>query len=407
MTRTILLAQEFGSNLGHVSRILAVARHLGPHRFVFAVPQAEVARSAIREALGPQAEVVDGMGFRGHPIPRVSGTADRTIADVFYALGYADPVTLGAAARRWGALVDSVQPDFLLSDFAPTLRLATWDECPHVVLGDAYTMPPPGMRLPSFKPANVPVEPLSAWREDRLLEAARTVRDELEGPPIEHFSDVFQGDQSFASVIAGCDPYGSLRPTRPTGPISTPAISCGPAHQERRGPDIFCFLWSDHPGVNTILTALNGIERRSEVHIRGLAPNLLARHCAPQVGVRPGLADFSTLLPQTRLFIHYGGSGATYAAILAGTTQLIFPRYLDQEGMAAGMVEAGVGSTVHLGASADVARLRAIILRQLDDKAMEGAALAYAEHHRRIRNPDALAEVVETCRRLLDDGKAR
>ncbi len=62
--RKILLIQEVGTNFGHISRLVALAKALGPHRFVFAVPQVDLATGPIRAALGPHVEIIAGHRFR-------------------------------------------------------------------------------------------------------------------------------------------------------------------------------------------------------------------------------------------------------------------------------------------------------------------------------------------------------
>lgn len=402
MSRTILLAQEFGTNLGHVSRLMAVARALGPdYRFVVAVPHADVVGSTIRQALGDDIEIIGGMRFRSPPDARPEAQADRTLADAFYRLGYADRDALRRAAGIWRSLLDRVRPDLILSDFTPTIRLSSWDRIPNVVVGDAFATPPAGRRIPAFHPANVPVTVTGRQREDRLLATAQTVRAELGGPPLRRFGDLFQGERVFTITIAGCDPYERLRTAPTISPFTVPDIPCGPPIAQRSGPHIFCFVWSDHPSINPIVTALNGIPRPVEVHIRGIDPYRLVSQCAPHVRVRVDTPDFATLLPQTRLFIHYGGAGATYSAILAGTMQLILPIYLEQDATTAAMIAEGVAVGLKVSASADMDALRGVMLRQLENPSMQAAALAASSHHRLIRKPSALPDIVAACHALL------
>lgn len=402
MSRTILLAQEFGTNLGHVSRLIAVARALGGDgRFVFAVPHADVVGDTIRQGLGPDVEIIGGLRFRSPPDRRPEAKADRTLADAFFRLGYADRDALRRASTLWRSLLDRVQPDLILSDFTPTIRLCSWDRIPNVVVGDAFATPPAGRRIPAFHPANVPVTVTGRQREDRLLATAQTVRAEFGGPPLHRFGDLFQGERVFPITIAGCDPYERLRTSPTISPFTVPDIPCGPPIAQRNGPHVFCFVWSDHPSINQIVTALNGIQRPVEVHIRGIDPQLLVSQCAPHVRIRVDTPDFATLLPQTRLFLHYGGAGATYSALLAGTMQMILPIFLEQDATTAAMIAAGVGVGLKLSPSADVDALRGHVLRQLDNQAMQAAALAASAHHRLIRKPSALPEIVAACRALL------
>ena len=320
MTRTILLAQEFGDGLGHVSRLIAVARGLDRDRRVFAVPNREIAGPAIAAALGAKTEIIGGTGFTGVIQPSLHGRSDKTLADVLHRLGYGDQAILAAQASKWRKLLDAVRPDLIVSDFAPTLRLVSCGRVPTLVLGDGFSTPPPSRPMPSIVNADVPPDALSIAHERNLLRTARQIRKANGGPRLGHLADLFAGERTFPITFANCDPYARLRRTPTISPFTIPDIRCGPTFAERCGPAVFCFLWGAHPALNAVLTALNGLECRSEVHVRGMDPQEVAPHCARHVGVHAEAPHFASVLPQTQVFVHYGGAGATYAALLAGVT---------------------------------------------------------------------------------------
>ena len=61
-------------------------------------------------------------------------------------------------------------------------------------------------------------------------------------------------------------------------------------------------------GLNSALTALNGLPLPVHVYVRGVEPAEVAAQAAPQVSVHLKLPDFGVILPQTRLFIHHAGA---------------------------------------------------------------------------------------------------
>ncbi len=214
-------------------------------------------------------------------------------------------------------------------------------------------------------------------------------------------ADLFAGERTFPITFANCDPYARLRRTPTISPFTIPDIRCGPTFAERCGPAVFCFLWGAHPALNAVLTALNGLECRSEVHVRGMDPQEVAPHCARHVGVHAEAPHFASVLPQTQVFVHYGGAGATYAALLAGVTQLILPTHLEQEVTAAATAELGVGATIVPGPGSRADALRATIVRQLGDRAMQAEALAIACQEGARRKSDALPSILAACEKLL------
>ena len=398
---TILLVQEFGSNYGHIARLVAVAGGMEPCRLVFAVPDPALAAGPVRHFCGADPAIVLAPQFKPSMARVARAEPDKTLADVFHGLGYADPDALLAAAAQWQDLVQQVRPDIIISDFAPTLRLAIWNRVPIVVVTGSFSTPPAGERLPVVLPGGGPLTATSVRHEDELLAACQTVRVKLNGPSLNAFSDLFGGERVFAATVPVIDPYNATRSMPPVSPFPTPRFDEVRPFSQRTGPHVFCYLWRSHPAIDVLVTALNGLARPSQIHIRGLDPIHVARQCAPQVTVRTDAADFGTLLPQTRLFIHYAGAGASYAGLLAGVAQLVVPTNLEQEITAGGLTGTGAAVSLAVAPHADPAALRRIIEAQLDNPAREAAALAAASHHRTIHNPDPRPVIVAACRELM------
>ena len=398
---TILFVQEFGSNYGHIARLVAVAEAMGPCHLVFAVPNPALAAGPVRHFCGAEAPIVLAPQFKPSVARVVRTEPDRTLADVFHALGYADPDALLAAATGWQDLVAQVRPDLIVSDFAPTLRLAIWDTVPIVVVTGSFSTPPPGKRLPVVLPNGGPLTATSIRHEDELLAVCQAVRAKLNGPRLHMFGELFGGERVFAATVPVMDPYHAARTVPSVSPFPTPTFDEARAFGSRTGPHVFCYLWRSHPAIDVVVTALNGLARPSQIHIRGLDPRHVARQCAPQVSVRTNAADFGKLLPQTRLFIHYAGAGASYAGLLAGVAQVVLPTNLEQEITAGGLTGTGAALSLAVAPHADRAAFRRIIEAQLDDPGREAAALAAAAHHSKARSPDPRPTIVEACRELM------
>ena len=97
---TILLSYEFGSGLGHLNRLIAVARRLPPGcRMVFAVPQPGRQGPIISRALGSEVEVVQGPVWPAPQNPLARQVPTRTFADVATLFGYHLVEKLQHAAR--------------------------------------------------------------------------------------------------------------------------------------------------------------------------------------------------------------------------------------------------------------------------------------------------------------------
>src|SRR2546423_15364415 len=65
---TILLTYEFGAGLGHLTQLIAIAKHLiERNRVVFALPDPMRQRDIVHRALGPEVEIRQGTRW---PVPK-------------------------------------------------------------------------------------------------------------------------------------------------------------------------------------------------------------------------------------------------------------------------------------------------------------------------------------------------
>lgn len=399
--QTVLLTYEFGAGLGHLLRLFAVARRLGEYRLVFAVPDLALGEPAVRHAFGEAAQVVPGVVWPAPTDPRVRQVPTRSLADVMTLFGFGDSKRLRAALTRAQALLDETAPDLIVADFAPTLRLASQGRVPTVVVGNGYTVPPPGRPLPPMRPWDERVGPVSRAAEGHLLAAVNEARAGIGGEAVDHFADLFSGEHHFVCTISEFDPYGAMRDEPPVWPFNMPDVAPGPAVAARRGAPVFCYLQSDHPALDAVLSALSRLPVRSTAYIQGIDPHAVAARCKSNVAIRRDPADFAELLPRTRVLVHHAGLGTACAGLLSGTPQLLLPFNLEHAITARGVGRFGSGVWMW----ATPAPAPDLIARQirglLGDGALHARAARTAAELTERRVADPVAPIVSACRDLL------
>lgn len=322
------------------------------------------------------------------------------MAEILDRLGFGEEEAVSKAAAEWVSLLDRFRPDLIVADYAPTLRIATAERLPHVVVGCGFSTPPDTSPLLPFREdADVGDETVEA--EARVLLAANAARRRLGRAALPRMASLLQGDRTFVASLPELDPFAPRRAEPSVQPINVPEIPVGPPRCERTGPHIFCYLDAHAPATGPVLTALNSLSRPSRIFVRNIDPEALAPHCAPQVEISVALADFRELLPRTRLIVHPGAHGTANAALLAGTPQLLIPPSLESELTSERLRELGVGEMLAVRRDTDPATVRAMMERMLDDQVLEERARAVALHvqSRRIALPQG--PVVEACRALL------
>jgi rhamnosyltransferase subunit B len=401
---TILFAQELGAGLGHINKLAAIAAHLREHRIVFVLREPALGIGAV-SALGENIVLRASEAWRFDE-PR-SAASPATMADVLHDLGFADPAALRRAGEFWDGVLDAERPDLIVSDFSPGLRMMATGRVPMVAVGNGFTIPPDLHPLPRIAGSPRAAPPASAAADAAVLAAVNVLRARSAASPLASAAALFRGDETFVSVLPLLDPYRDIREDLVGVPFNIPAVKAGAPAGQRRGIAIFCYVGAEWPGVNVLLTALNGLAAPSEIFVRGIDPRKLAPHCAPQVGIHPVPADFRDVLPRVRLCVHNGSLGIASAGLLAGTPQLALTSTLEQEQIAHALAANGCGVGAHVGNGADAAELRSLIEAMLGDAALQARAAVLARKTQQqlaALDADPVLTITQTCRRLLERG---
>lgn len=397
----VLFAYEFGAGLGHLNRLLAAAKRLlEGNELVFALPQIELG-SVVRRALGPGVKIRTGLFWSPPRDPKARAAPTRTFADVMQLFGYHQVRDLERVAQNWRQVLAEIEPRVIVSDFAPTLRLASRTQIPTVVLGNGYTVPPAGKLLPPMRPWDLAVPPESRIHEFLLLAAVNRVCATFKRPRVDFFSDLFQGERTFVSTLAEFDPYGEARSDVPLWPFNVPDIPEANESLRRRGPAVFCYMQKDHPALDVLLDALTALDCQSAIYVGGVDPARVAQKCGTNVHVYEAPADFRSVLPRTSVLIHHGGLGTAYAGLMAGVPQIILPVNLEHSITARGLDQFKVAVRVPTTPPPPAQALRGLIEATLRDSGRREASMRAASELRTRRDSRSLDVIVAACREYL------
>ena len=391
----VLLTYELGSGLGHVNRLIAVARRLSAeHRLVFALPNAEEARAGIATAFGERAAVRQGVRWRPPTDPGARHVPTHTFADALKLFDFGNEASLGPAVDLWRRIVDEVAPDLIVADFAPALRVAVADRAPVVVVGNGYTVPPAGRPLPPMRPWETAVPAASRANEAGLLEATNRNRDRTGGPAVDHLADLFSGRSTFVCTLREFDPYAPHRTGPITFPFNVPEIAPGPPAAQRAGPAVFAYLPATNPCLNAVLAALTRLGYETQVYVADADSRELAGRCGRNVRILTRPADFRRVIPHARLLIHHAGLGTAYGGLASGTPQLVLPVNLEHLITSRALASAGVAQGFNKPPP-DQKMLETAITSLIEEPEWMDRAMAHAG--RVVRDPDPLAPIIATC----------
>ena len=318
--RCVLFAWELGDGLGHVSRLLPLARRLAEagHRCVFAVRNVENSH----KLLGPA-------GFAMLQAPITQPATDYTgtdslgsYGDILETVGYARGDRLGPMLAAWDALLESVRPDLMVADFSPTALLAAYGRVPAVTIGDWFTLPPAG--LPAFPALRNSGPRVPESRMMAVIAAAQAARG---APAPATMPAIFRCAGSFVITLPELDRYAEHRGTPALGPLAPlPA----PVTDETPAVDYFGYLSLGYRFTERVLEALAGSGRTGSLYLRDGTAKQLDQWRARGLVVHDAPQDMREMARRARVIIHHGGLGTVEAAMALGRPQMLVPRHLEQ-----------------------------------------------------------------------------
>ncbi|QFU77659.1 hypothetical protein EY643_19365 [Halioglobus maricola] len=387
----VLLAWDFGADLGHLARLRPLAQSLEArgHEVFFAV------RDFSRiDALPASMRVM--------PAPMVSVSAVEgkireaaTFADILYNAGAADARLLGGLVRGWRNLFELVRPDVVVQDYSPFSQIALQGlDIARVNVGTGFVCPPNISPLPDIRP----------WEDhypERLqqteAEVTETVNRQLalQGEaPLLGLGELYQRtDANLLGTFAELDHY----------PQRAAVLD---------GRTRYCGIWSDLQGVAPDWPAVDGPRVFAYLKpFRGLPRLLDHMQCSGCTVLAYLAGDFdvhrwqgenmrivSTPLDmeqarhQCDMAVLHSGHGSTANLLLAGKPILQLPAHVEQNLTAINTERLGAGVSANLG-NADA--IREAFDRVATDPSIAAAAHAFAAKYAGFNQEQALQAAVE------------
>lgn len=400
----VLFGWEFGGGMGHLTALLPIAQGLADsHEPVFVVKNLASAATLLTE----RGEIVAGASLLQAPrwptrkAPSAQEPLARSLADTLKIHGYPDPALLYGQARGWRDIMRLVDPSLVVADFAPTLLLAARGVVPTIAIGSGYTTPPGGAPLRPMRPWEKDLPPESRVAEQEALRSVQAVQRKLGCTPAAHLSDLFEGDRTFVYTIPEFDPYRSQREAPLVDPFNVPSFGQVRPVAERPEGRIFAYLPADHPHLATILMALRRMGLNGDVFVPGLPEAMRQAYASPGLTFHHRLVDLERVLPDAQVIIHHGGHGTSYAALRAGTPQLVLVNNLERLVTSYGLHQLNCAITLNADGKLDVEAVANYLHRLLHEEKIHRAAYDAAQSLAARPAANPVKTVLEACRQML------
>lgn len=396
--KTVLCTWEIGGELGHISRLSAIAQSLEARGYRVVVALKDLSR-ALPFFQQTRVTLLQAPVW----LPRI--TMQRPIAclaDSLLLLGYLEPDPLDCLVRAWRALFELVRPDLVVFDYSPTAMLALADrDVPKIQVGSGFCDPVPGHPIADWRPYTS-ADQLVERQERRVLEVVNEVRRRHGWPALVHLADLFAVDRVLITGLREFDCYGALRRTA-TYCLAATSPDKPPVRFPGARPRVLAYLKPAYPQLPLLLRGLALCGAHVVVVCPGGPEEVLRGAANERLSFSTAVLDLPGAMAEVDLFVGHGNAGTLREALVAGTPLMIFPLQLEQLLNGRKVRELGVGELVEkIGSETELAERIRELLERSESCGQAIAALLGSYPQPYVSVQDAVAEA---CGQLL--GKAQ
>ena len=375
----VLFAWELGDGLGHVLRMLPLAKALAEagHRCTFAVRDIKLAGGHIRNA---------GFSYLPAPFypPNRARRQIRDLPDILALVGYDDSDHLASLVVAWDNLFEAVGADLVVCDYAPTACLAAIGRIPVVEIGDSFTAPATDGTL--FLRLDGSWGPTENY--EMVLRHVQAVQGSLSRTVATSLPEAVRSEHLFLVVLAEL-----CRVERPIdgGEIVGPLTYLPSADRRTERDGYFAYLSAEAKGIHQALSGLAESGERGEIYLRSASSEILEEASRLKLIVHTQPQDLPKAAAKARFLVHHGGLGTAEIGLALGRPQLLIPRHQEQAANAFQLRKLGCAVAMSSGGkyrSEDI-----------------GKALSHLHDPKFERNAEAVATAIES--RMANHGLDR
>lgn len=399
----VLFAWELGSGLGHLNRMLQVARAFQKRGHqVFMVVQD---LSKVHYVARPE----DSFLWFQAPVwlpPLRDQPIASSYAEILFFTGFLDPAGLLGLVRGWHALFAAIQPDLMVCDHAPvSLLSARSAPFKKVTLGTGFFHPPSLFPLPVFRVWGDVDAQRAVESEASALDACNRVLQVMGQPVFHHLHELFSVDACFLTSWVEFDHY----PNRPAanhayvGPLTEAGLGGNPVWPVAGEKRVFAYLKAEYAGIEQVLDALSRSEDCVLAYVSGATDQLLARYTSFSLAFSKTPLSLDAVLAEADAVICHAGMGTVTSALRAGCPVLNLPLYSEQRITAERVAVLGYGLYVTEKALAE--DLLPALHALLHNQDMLLRVKAFKCKHVDYSVETIVNTVVNQCEALIGQGK--
>lgn len=359
---TILIGTEVPEGMGHVAPWLDFCN--------LAIGQKHTVHMAGPDQMVLQRCIASKAAVKIWAAPRVNPVGKqvcvRSWPELLVSLGYAQPDWLAGAVASWLNVLKAVQPNLVLTDYAPALMLACHAlGVRYVESGNAFCIPPlnPDGSIPPFP--GIPTSDLAAIQGSRtdqalLTRAARHVINTVDLPSDTiTFNDWTDLHLNSYRRIAKCPPeldhyclrnqqvapvgysgfLGLLefRSKRAKGFVEE-LVAIHPSSVDQKSYRIIGYLKPNTPQLSGVIQTIRETGWPSKIYCPG--SDIVS---SPTVEITQTPLELKSLLSEKTIFVTNGGLASVGLALYFRSQILVVPQQAEQIALTRRLIKSGLG----------------------------------------------------------------
>ena len=333
----VLCAWEYGGDLGHVRRLMPIARALRAmgHSTVFAFRDSAYLHGALAE------------GFEAFLAPLLRIPAQVTVSpqnfsDILLNLGFDDPHGLHGALRAWRSMYALVAPDVVVTDYAPTALIAAATlELPRVTLGTGFSQPRVADPLPALRPWEPSDPAVLRAIDDRVVNSLRAALAGISERVPVRAGEIFAADAHLLCTFADLDPFGPRDDVEYVGPQGDAVSGVNVDWPPGARPRVFAYLKPGDARFGAVVAALARLDADVIVAAPGLAPEAALAASQGSMRVVAAAVNLERVIGSASLVVSHAGPGLVARGLAAGVPFALLPQHLEQYLVALRVRQAG------------------------------------------------------------------
>jgi len=390
----VLMVWELGAGLGHTIPLAAIGTCLmgNGHHVSYALRNPKTAGVAgIEPGIDVCAAPIMG-AFR----PNQNAAYD--CADMLLLRGYEMPDHLDGRLDSWLRIFERFAPDTIVTDHAPSARLAAnIAGIPTHAIGNGFAIPPLTSPLqPFIQPPNSHATKQQD-AERRLNDAINAALCRYGRPEIERAVDLFFGGSTFLITLEELDNYNNRQGALYYGPPFRESTGASPQWPPQwpavASKRVFVYLYPDAPVLPMVLTGLDQLGVSTVVYAGSNGASDFANLATRNVVFTE--QPFALTKPSTRcdLVICQGGGNTVATSLLQGIPVLIYPRHVEQQMTCRRLKSQGRADTLDNASDQDT--VNQTILRCLNNENLHKCADDFARKYQSFDGKHVAKSIAE------------